>query len=319
MGCLLPWGGCTAELFPLKWLGGPIPDPADKPINVTLNLTYREVDGTALTVDVYRPAGNAVLPAVIMIHGGAWHSVWPNYQLLDDWGRYFVRRGFVALNLRYRLAPEHQFPAPFLDVVAAIRWAKTGGASLGIDPECVVLFGNSAGAHLALLAALCDDPDDFGDAGDPTVNPRVHGVIACAGPTDLPRLYDYLTASGPFVGSDLLLTDFLGGTPAELPELYEAASPLSHVGPGKPPLLLVHATQDEFVPVQQSAELVAALAQYETPARLLLLEGGRHAVYLRQTNPLVRNSVLPEIEALLQSVQAGPFSVPAWPVARSRL
>jgi acetyl esterase len=62
--------------------------------------------------------------------------------------------GGLAIAVDYRLAPEHRFPGPIDDCLAATRWAFAQAEALGIDPRRVLLAGDSAGAHLALSVAL---------------------------------------------------------------------------------------------------------------------------------------------------------------------
>lgn len=113
------------------------------------------VAGAVITVRVTRPltfeAGVAA-PTVFFIHGGGW------YQGNLDTGE--VESGPLAVDVPcqvvsvdYRLAPEHPFPVPLDDCVAAYRWMLTNAADLGVDTNRIVIAGTSAGGNLA--AALC--------------------------------------------------------------------------------------------------------------------------------------------------------------------
>jgi acetyl esterase len=62
--------------------------------------------------------------------------------------------GVAALSVDYRLAPEYRFPAAFDEIVAMIRLLAREGAEFGIDPTRLAAGGDSAGANLALAAAL---------------------------------------------------------------------------------------------------------------------------------------------------------------------
>jgi acetyl esterase len=68
----------------------------------------------------------------------------------------------TVIGIDYRLAPEHPFPAPLEDCVAAMRWLQNEGTAFDLDPERVVVSGDSAGANLALATLL-----RLRDAGEP--------------------------------------------------------------------------------------------------------------------------------------------------------
>jgi acetyl esterase len=88
-----------------------------------------------------------------MLHGGGW--VFGDIDTYDGFARQIARRARMrVLSVDYALAPEHPFPAPLEDCIAAVRWAASDGAALGIDPARIALAGDSAGANLALAVSL---------------------------------------------------------------------------------------------------------------------------------------------------------------------
>ncbi len=92
-------------------------------------------------------------PLLVYAHGGAF--VQGSIASWDHLLRDLVRQsGVAALSVDYRLAPEHRFPVAFDEMVAMTRLAAREGAGLGIDPSRLALGGDSAGANLALAAAL---------------------------------------------------------------------------------------------------------------------------------------------------------------------
>lgn len=100
---------------------------------------------------VYRPLINTVLPTVIHIHGGGW--VGGNLDTHDTACRMIaVQSGWNVVAVEYRLSPEHPFPAP-LDDVESVAAALRDGSVPGVDGTRLALLGDSAGGHLAAVAA----------------------------------------------------------------------------------------------------------------------------------------------------------------------
>jgi acetyl esterase len=92
-------------------------------------------------------------PLLVYAHGGGF--VQGSLPSWDAMLRELVRQsGVAALSVDYRLSPEHRFPVAFDEMVAMIRLAAREGAGLGIDPTRLATGGDSAGANLALAAAL---------------------------------------------------------------------------------------------------------------------------------------------------------------------
>ncbi|MEI2779256.1 MAG: alpha/beta hydrolase [Tetrasphaera sp.] len=115
-------------------------------------------EGGSIPARLYRPAqpkvGNDPRPRALLIyfHGGGW--VLGDVDTHDSGCRFLCAHAAVAvLNVGYRLAPEHRFPAAVTDAVAAFRWAHEHAHDLGIDPERIAVGGDSAGGNLASVVA----------------------------------------------------------------------------------------------------------------------------------------------------------------------
>lgn len=104
----------------------------------------------------YRPAGadpEKKLPVLMYYHGGGWMV--GDIETHDVICRMAANRGgFAVVNVDYRLAPEHKFPAAVDDTLASVEWALAGVDGRAIDPAKVAVGGDSAGGNLAAVVAL---------------------------------------------------------------------------------------------------------------------------------------------------------------------
>jgi acetyl esterase/lipase len=223
---------------------------------------YADVPGfRPLELDLYLPDGlSGPVPVVVHVHGGGWRRGsrrHPLPALGDDFYHALAATGIAVAAIDYRLSGEARYPAAVDDVRAAVAWARTALPGYGIAPGPLVLWGDSAGGHLALLAAL--------------TGTAVDGVVAWFPVTDLAGLRGP-DDDDPHSREAL----FLGAPPARVPELARAASPISHVHAGAPPALLMHGDSDAMVPADQSIRFARALTEAGGTATLELVPGASH-------------------------------------------
>lgn len=212
-------------------------------------LVYARTCGEALTLEAYVPEGSGPFPGVLVIHGGGWSARRPSDMRAT--ARLLARRGYVALNVTYRLAPANRYPAAVDDVREALRWARREAGALKLDPARVGAWGYSAGAHLAAMLGV-EGGDELG------TQDRVQAVVAGGTPADF-EMYP----------KSPIITPFMGKTFAEDPALWRAASPVNHVTPDDAPFFLYHGTADTLVEPAQAERMAAALTK----------AGVRHEVY----------------------------------------
>ncbi|WP_433787718.1 alpha/beta hydrolase [Actinomycetospora sp. CA-101289] len=212
--------------------------------------------GRPLSLDLYRPAGPGPHPVVVWVHGGSWvRGERDDRTALNRW---LADRGFAVVSVEYRLPP----PAPVgegqrRDVAAAMAWAVAHAAEEDLDPQRLVLAGQSAGATLALSSAAGVL------AGEYDV-PRPRAVVAYYPVTDLRRI-------------DRSLQDaVLGGAAAEHDAAVRAGSPADLVRPDLPPTLLVLGSADHFVFPDLVLAYDRALRDAGVPGRLLEVPHADH-------------------------------------------
>jgi acetyl esterase/lipase len=217
-------------------------------------------------LDLAAPAGlDHPLPGIVWIHGGAWQG--GNKGEFENLIRDSARNGYVAVSIDYRLAPKHLFPAQIEDCKCAVRWLRAHAKEQHVDPSRIGVVGSSAGAHLAMMLGAMDSADGLeGDGGSSEASSKPQVVVSFAGPTNL---------RSPFPISKTLIATFLGGTPADKPDVYRLASPITYVNSGDAPMLLFQGTRDPLVPFEQAYQMVEALTKAGVQGRVefLLLAG----------------------------------------------
>ena len=219
-------------------------------------------------------AARAPVPVAVVIHGGFWRSP---YGL--DLGRPLAAtlpsRGWAALNIEYRrVGNGGGYPTTLIDVAAAIDLLADAGQQaahekgLELDLNAVVTIGHSAGGHLATWAATRAGQDPGAPGAAPVV--EVSAVVSQAGVLDLRAC----ARDGLGAGA---AQEFLGGEPDEVPNRYDAVSPIEHLPLGVPSMC-VHATADENVPISQSQTFVAAALAAGDDTELVTVEGDHFVV-----------------------------------------
>ena len=137
-------------------VGGAIPiaHPRIHGLEVIRDIRYQDSEHQEHRLDVWRPRAPSAkpLPVVVYTHGGGFRFMSKESHWL--FGLAFARRGYLVVNVNYRLAPRHPFPAAIQDACAAYVWAVKNVATYGGDPNRIVIAGESAGANLATGVAI---------------------------------------------------------------------------------------------------------------------------------------------------------------------
>jgi acetyl esterase/lipase len=237
-----------------------------------------------LELDLVLPAERNApvpVPVVVFLHGGGWrlgsrHSVGPAY--LDADPTPFERvaqAGIAVASVDYRLSGEAVWPAQLHDAKAAVRWLRARAGELGIDPERIAAWGESAGGHLAELLGLTgDDAGLEGEVGVTGPSSRVAAVAAWYAPSDIAAVATDQGADPADPGSRE--AQLLGAPVPSVPERAAQASPLGHVSAGAPPFLLLHGRADRLVGCRQSERLRDALAAAGVDVELHTYDGADH-------------------------------------------
>lgn len=211
-------------------------------------------------LDLYLPesAGNAQqLPVVVFLHSGGW--IGGDRTFVPDMIMRFLERGYAVAAVEYSLAPDHPFPAPIVDVKRAIRELKAIGDDTGvIDGDSIVLYGTSAGGHIAAFVAATVgqfEPEEL-SANQAAKDSSVAGIVVAVGPTDLVEMYSHPNAwARPMSGAHA------GCEPCTVEQL-EAPSIGNYLHEQMPPAYWVYGEIDPLVDAElQGRTMAEAWAQ----------------------------------------------------------
>jgi acetyl esterase/lipase len=157
----------------------------------------------------------------------------------------FARHGWICISASYRLRPA-TYGEMLTDVKRVVAWARQHAADFGADPSRIVLGGSSAGAHLAITAALTPHHRRF----QPGFDDVDTAVIAAFG------LYGYYGPAQPT------------GPPS---------SPAAYANAAAPPVMIVHGAHDTLVPADSAEHLADTIrACTTTPVVYAELPGAQH-------------------------------------------
>lgn len=259
-------------------------------------LTYRQFDddglfpgGEVLHFDLLKPLVDERAPLVVFVKGGGFRN--------SHRARYLpaliriAEAGVAVASIEYRTSNQGRFEDSLADVKQAIGFLRDNGDRLGIHPHNIALWGNSAGATLAVQAGASLRGDE-----------AVRAIAGWYGVYDPSADSRYAEP-----GSTLWLA--LGD-----PNTHAWFGPSDFVHSGMPPVQLIHGTDDAVVDPSQSVALSAELARHDVPHELIFIEGGRHsfAQLCTRSDALARTS-----DFLIEHLQENATAV-AEQIHRSR-
>jgi len=211
--------------------------------------------GTLQFGDLRVPDGVPSSPVAVVIHGGFWRNRY-GLDYIAPVCEALTAAGIATWNLEYRRLGDSGggWPGTFEDVAAGAEHLKSLSSEFQLDLNRVVAVGHSAGGHLAFWLA--------------SEKNSLSGAVSLAGVLDLRRAWELGL-------SDNVVAQFLGGSPEEVPDRYDFASPLERLPIGIPQKLF-HGTADTSVPYEISERYARTAKSRGDDAELIAFEGAGH-------------------------------------------
>jgi len=215
-----------------------------------------------LTVDVAVPKGNGPHPVVVYLHGGGW--IGGSSKTHRKLGMQFAEAGYLTINVDYRLAPEHPFPAGLEDCLYAVKWTGENAKRWNGDVSRLAVGGDSAGGNLTAATLTSLATEKYAGPAKPKAALLIYGLF------DFPA-----TMKREKAGSiDGMVKAYAG---AGYPTILEdpRVSPLRAVKPGAlPPSFVICGTADPLLPETHS--MADALKRADIRHEVVILEDMPH-------------------------------------------
>lgn len=244
----------------------PVPDW----VSVEANIPYSTHKETVL--DVYQSkrtdARATRRPAVIVIHGGGWVGG-KKENVFERLCLPYLEKGFVVANVEYRLAGSALAPAAVEDSLAAANWFRKNASRYGVDKRRIIVTGDSAGGHLALMVGLTPKQAKFGPVS------KVAAVVNFYGITDV---QDQLEGEN----MRKYATTWVPETLPDRQELSRRVSPVAWVRKKVPPVLTIHGDADPTVPYEHGVDITKELRNAGADAEMIPVRQGGHGNFSPQ-------------------------------------
>jgi acetyl esterase/lipase len=241
-------------------------DSPKEGVEVTRDIAYGSHPRQRL--DVFRGGERGPLPVVIFVHGGAFVDGDRNRtaEVYSNVLYYFARHGVLGVNMEYRLAPEHRYPAGSEDVGLAVQWARRHAAEHRGDPERIFLIGHSAGAAHAGSYA-------YDRRLQPPGGPAIAGLVVLSG-----RVRAEMFPENPNARK---VEAYYGADPA----VHADVSAVAHASADSVPTMIGLAEYENPLLDVHCAELFHRLAAAKRRApRLVWLAGHNHTSVIAHFN-----------------------------------
>jgi acetyl esterase/lipase len=259
----------------------------NKPYELIADQYYVPDSDPDQKLSLYLPPENKRKPLILLLPGG---------QYFPELVQTFVQLGYPLISFNTR---NDSYLTEIRDGFCALAWVHANADTYGLQADQIISVGGSMWGGSAAILGLVEDPAPFLDECPNTLpeSGSVRAVIALAG------VFDYSEEGDFFGGFIHNISDFMGGTPEQVPGNWADASAITWVKGDEPPFLLVHGTEDTNVAPHQSEKFTAALEEAEGEVELVLLPGVDH--YTSVTDPQVFAAVQSFLEGLEQADAAG--------------
>ncbi|WP_286081913.1 alpha/beta hydrolase [Parablautia intestinalis] len=242
------------------------------------NVEYAQVDGVKLHLQILIPSTRnqpeMICPCVVFVQGSAWMPQ-DVYAQIPRVSR-LAERGYVVAVVEYRHSGIAPFPAQIMDARNAIRFLRVNAQQYHIDPEQIIVSGDSSGGHTAMFAGMIHD--DVENNLFPGVSAEVKGIVNYYGSTSV-MAEDSNPTQLLHCQADSLEGMVMGHVDLRNNrELKRKLSVECNITEDSviPPTIILHGTKDCVVNCEGSAILYRQMKKCGKNVKLYLIKGANH-------------------------------------------
>lgn len=240
------------------------------------DIPYAQRDGETLHIQYLAPRNDHTdNPLIVFVQGSAWFRQ-DVFIHLPEMIR-MCQRGYCVALVQYRPSTTAAFPAQAEDAKSAIRFLRADAEKYRFAPDRVAIWGDSSGAHTALMAGITGD-DWPNHPEDEKQSATVKCIVDWYGPTVVGEMA-FEPSANEHVSPDCPEGWLIGHLPVlEHPELAARTVPQQYLSSDKPtpPVLIMHGSRDMTVNFQQSVHLYEALRKMGKECEFIKLQGADH-------------------------------------------
>lgn len=242
------------------------------------NVRYADDTLKGHLLDVYLPEkAKSNTPLLVWMHGGAWNhnDKYSDMGYMKNTLRTLIENGYALASIDYRYSTKAPFPAQIQDCNQALEYLYQHAAQYKLDRNKIILIGFSAGGHLASLLGLshnANPPGFYATNKKPTF--KISGIIDFYGPSDFLALIG--KGESGIDNPEHPISQLLGATPVQRPDLARIASPVTYVDKNDPPFLIIQGEKDQSVPQVQSKLLSSWLNIHGVKNELIIVQDAPH-------------------------------------------
>ena len=241
------------------------------------NLKYKDKSGQELPIRLYYKDNKEGKKTIIYTHGGGW--IWGSEADQQYTLGVLAKKGFVCASIGYELsnAEKHLWDKTEEQILYGINYITDY-----LNKDEIYVIGDSAGGNLALDIAYKISDGTYSEIKERKL-PIIKAVSVNYPVTD-PKEFYYNNNFLAQKTSKKMTTQYLGGTPEQVPERYEKCNPKNHIGKNTPPTCIIVGENDPLVPVQSTYDFSKSLSENRIKNKLVKIPYFGHACDLHKNN-----------------------------------